>query len=128
MSKNETWYGFLQAGNKSSPVVRDARLETKNPKTIYLFNYVRGKFLEYSREIVEPKLQDLPADDKLLKELKSAFRTARKIFLASQSTHKQAIAAAISNIKTAGLSDVDDIPDIFLEDSTDLLEEGDYPD
>jgi len=128
MSKNDIWYGFLQAGKKSSPVVRDTRLETKNPKTIYLFNYVQGKFLEYSREMVEPKLQDLRADENLLNELKSAFKAARKVFVAGRSTHKQAIATAISNIKAAGLSYENDIPDIISDDTTDLLSEGDYAD
>ncbi|MGB5607247.1 MAG: hypothetical protein WBN51_12065 [Gammaproteobacteria bacterium] len=126
MSKNDIWYGFLQAGKKSSPVVRDSRLKTKNPKTIYLFNYTQGKFLEYSREIVEPKLQELRSDDNFLNELKIAFKTARKIFVADRSTHKRAITIAISNIKTAGLSDVDDIPDMIPEDTIDLLHEDDY--
>jgi len=128
VSKNDTWYGFLQAVGKSSPVVRDVRLETKNPKTIYLFNYAQGKFLEYSREIVEPKLQDLCSDDDLLKELKRAFKAARKVFVAGQGTHKRAIEAAISKIKAAGLSDVDNIPDVILEDTTDLFQEDDYAD
>ena len=128
MSKNAIWYGFLKAGKKSSPVVRDTRLGTKNPKTIYLFNYAQGKFLEYSLEVVEPKLQDLRSDEKLLNELKSAFKVARKVFVAGRSTHKQAVATAIRNIKTAGLSDEKHIPDIISDDSADLLYEDDYVD
>jgi len=128
MSKNDTWYGFLQAGKKSSPVVHDTRLDTKNLKTIYLFNYAQGKFLEYSREIVEPKLRDLRFDDNVLNELKSAFKAARKVFVAGRSTHKREITPATSNINTAGMSDMDDIPDIILEDTADLLQEGGYLD
>jgi hypothetical protein len=128
MSKNDIWYGFLQAGKKSSPVVRDTRLRTNNPKTIYLFNYAQGKFLEYSREVVEPKLQDLRSDEDLLNELKSAFRVARKVFIAGRSTHKQAVATAISNIKTADLSEENHLSDMISDDTADLLYEDDYAD
>ncbi len=62
MGKNAIWCGFLEAGKKSSLVVLDTRLEMNNSKTIYLFNYAQGKFLEYSHEIVEPKLRDLRPD------------------------------------------------------------------
>lgn len=128
MSKNDIWYGFLQAGKKSSPVVRDTRLRTNNPKTIYLFNYAQGKFLEYSREVVEPKLQDLRSDEDLLNELKSAFRVARKVFIAGRSTHKQAVATAISNIKTADLSEENHLSDMISDDTADLPYEDDYAD
>ena len=84
MSKSDTWFGYLNAGEHSSPVVRDSSLESKNPKTIYLFNYARGKFLEYSMEVVEPKLRDLQPDDVPLPELKKAYKTARRTFLADQ--------------------------------------------
>jgi len=80
MSKSDIWYGFLQAGEHSSPVVRDATLETKNPKTVFLYNHARGKFLEYAREIVEPKLRELAPEDVPMKDLQSAFKAARKTF------------------------------------------------
>lgn len=128
MGKNAVWCGFLEAGKKSSPVVLDARLETNNPKTIYLFNYAQGKFLEYAHEIVEPKLRELRPDDVLLKELKSAFKVARKCFVAERTTRKRRITAAINDIYTGYLSDVDDIPDMVSEDFSDLFQEGDRPD
>ena len=84
MSKSDTWFGYLNAGEHSSAVVRDSSLESKNPKTIYLFNYARGKILEYSLEVVEPKLRDLQPDDVPLPELKKAYKTARRAFLAGQ--------------------------------------------
>ena len=98
MGKSPIWYGFLDAGQKSSPVVLDTRLETNNPKTIYLFNYVQGKILEYSREIVESKLKELQPDNELLKELKSAFKAVRNGFVAERAAHRRGIAAAISDI------------------------------
>lgn len=88
MSKNDVWYGYLTAGDKSSPVVRDMSLETKGQKTIYLYNHKRAGFLEYSREIVEPKLRELTSEDIPLRELESAFRAARKAFLAGKTINK----------------------------------------
>jgi len=58
-SKRGLWFGCLEAGNSSSPVIRDQHLETGNVKTLYIFNLARGRILEYQREIVEPKLRDL---------------------------------------------------------------------
>jgi len=75
------WFGFLEAGTKSSPVALDGRLNTANPKTLYLYNHARGDFLEYAREIVEPKLRELKeAEAGLVRELKSGFDEARRTF------------------------------------------------
>ncbi|MCB1857589.1 MAG: hypothetical protein KDI63_04925 [Gammaproteobacteria bacterium] len=97
MSKNEVWYGYLEAGNKSSPVVRDLSLETKSRKTVYLYNHARGCFLEYALEIVEPKLRELTADDIPLKDLRSAFRAARKTFLGGRVIKKWEKETAVSS-------------------------------
>lgn len=80
MSKNDIWYGFLQAGAQSSPVVRDATLEPGSRKTVWLYNQVRDRFLEYSLEIVEPKLRELGDGDISLKALDKAYKAARKKF------------------------------------------------
>jgi len=75
------WYGFLQAGDRSSPVIRDDRLDTGNRKTVYLFNLSRNSILEYSREVVEPKLRDLkPEESATISELDSAYKKARRSF------------------------------------------------
>jgi len=75
------WYGFLQAGDRSSPVIRDDRLDTGNRKTIYLFNLSRNSILEYSREVVEPKLRDLKPDESAtISELDAAYKKARRSF------------------------------------------------
>lgn len=83
MSSNDTtWYGFMDAGGKSSAVARDERLSTGNPGTLYLFNLNRNEILEYKREIVEPKLRELnEKEKKLLDDLKSAYNKARKGFV-----------------------------------------------
>ncbi len=75
------WYGFLQAGDRSSPVIRDDRLDTGNRKTMYLFNLNRNLILEYSREVVEPKLRDLKPDESVtISELDAAYKKARRNF------------------------------------------------
>ena len=80
-SKKGRWYGYLEAGNSSSPVIRDQNLETGNTKTLYLFNLERGRILEYQREIVESKLRDLkPAEAAAIADLDAAYPEARRNF------------------------------------------------
>jgi hypothetical protein len=75
------WYGFLKAGDRSSPVIRDDRLDTGNRKTIYLFNLSRNSILEYSREVVEPKLRELKPDESAtISELDAAYKKIRRSF------------------------------------------------
>ena len=75
------WFGFLDAGTKGSLVVRDHSIDTGAPNTIYLFNYVKGRILEYRRDIAEPKLRELnDGEREKLKELRKAFKKARDEF------------------------------------------------
>ena len=82
MSKqNNVWYGYLEAGAKSSPVIRDDKLETGSSKTVYLFNLNQNKISEYSLQIVGPKLRDLKKDEEhLIPQLEKAFSSARMEF------------------------------------------------
>ena len=80
-SKASLWYGYLNAGARSSPVLRDTRMDTGSPKTLYLFNLVRGEILEYAREIVEKKLRELkPAESGFIAELDAGYKKARRNF------------------------------------------------
>jgi hypothetical protein len=80
-SKSSLWYGYLNAGQRSSPVLLDERLATGNPKTLYLFNLSRGEILEYAREIVEKKLRELkPAESGIVAELDAGYKKARRNF------------------------------------------------
>lgn len=82
MSENNFWYGYLDAGEKSSPVLMDQRLSTANPNTIYVFNLKRSEIIEYRRDIVEPKLRDLGDEEgPVIKELKSGYTKARSGFV-----------------------------------------------
>jgi len=79
MSKNGFWYGYLNAGGKSSAVLSDPELDTGNRKTIYLFNLERNAIIEYNREIVEPKLSDLNGEaEDMTATLEAAYVEARK--------------------------------------------------
>jgi hypothetical protein len=79
--ENALWYGYLEAGKKSTPVALDRRLPTGNEETIYLFNLTRGEILEYQRHIVEPKLRELKPDETaIVKQLKAAYSQARQSF------------------------------------------------
>ena len=82
-SKAYIWYGYLKAGARSSPVLRDARLDTGDPKTLYMFNLVRGEILEYAHEVVEKKLRELkPAESGFIEELDAGYKKARRNFKA----------------------------------------------
>lgn len=74
---NTLWFGFLEAGVKSSPVIMDSKLSTGNEATLYLFNQNRNAIIEYRRDIVEAKLRTLkPEEGPLEKELSQAYKKA----------------------------------------------------
>jgi hypothetical protein len=79
--KARFWYGYLKAGTRSSPVLRDPRLDTGNSRTLYMFNLVRGEILEYAREIVEKKMRELkPSESEFVAELDIGYKKARRNF------------------------------------------------
>ncbi len=85
ITTDNLWCGFLDAGAKSSLVVRDDSLLTGNPSTVYLYNQQRGAILEFQRAVVESKLRELTAEqrhevDALLEsfnEVRAGFRPKR---------------------------------------------------
>ncbi len=82
MTQVELWYGFLEAGDRSSPVARDLKLTTGNPDTVYIFNLKRNEIIEYKRAIAEPKLRELKANEAdALEALKTAFATVLQNFV-----------------------------------------------
>jgi len=79
--RNSLWFGYLEAKEKGSPVVRDTSMGTGNPTTIYLFNLKKGQILEYRRDIVESKLRELTDEEtETVTELRKAFQKARNGF------------------------------------------------
>jgi hypothetical protein len=81
MSEKRLWCGYLEAGDKSTPVLLDSALDTGDPKTVYLFNHVRGRILEYRRSIVEPKLRELKGKERgSVADLTAAYAEAVRVF------------------------------------------------
>lgn len=79
--KAQFWFGYLEAGERSSPVVRDGALDTAKTSTIYLYNHAKGKILEYQRDIVELKLRELnTSESEIINELEAAYLQAREGF------------------------------------------------
>jgi hypothetical protein len=79
--RNTLWFGYLEAGDKGSPVVRDTSMDTGTSATIYLFNQKKGRILEYRRDIVEPKLRELTEEEtELVAELRKEFEKVRTGF------------------------------------------------
>lgn len=123
MSKNDIWYGYLQAGEKSSPVVRDISLETNSKRTIYLYNHNKGVILEYALEIVESKLRELNSEDTPLDEIRRAFKAARKAFLAGRSIKKWEKESPVATTSVPKKADeVDEVDDDILIDFNEEFE------
>ena len=81
MSEQKCWFGYLDAGDKSSAVVRDDSLVTGDHETIYLYNLQRDAIVEYKKAIVEPKLRELKAKEQdQVAALQKAFRKVRNSF------------------------------------------------
>ena len=118
MSDNNLWYGYLEAGSKSSPVLMDRRLNTGDPNTMYLFNLVRGEIIEYKRSIIEPKLRELSAEEQTQgTELKSAYGKARSGFVprggrsSAAAEHAQMPQKTAANDEQIDVADFDEVID-----------------
>lgn len=117
MSEKNIWYGVLEAGEKTSPVVRDTSLDASQNK-IYLYNYVRNQFIEYSQAIAEPKLRELAAGDISQDELDKAFKTAYQAFSSSRKVRAwDDTKPAASRVKN---EDDEDVLDIDISDYDDM--------
>lgn len=80
MNKKSLWFGYLNAGSKSSAIIKDSTLSTGNSGTLYLYNHSRGSILEYQRAIVESKLRELKDGEADVGEMQKAYKTARSDF------------------------------------------------
>jgi hypothetical protein len=112
--KSSYWCGYLVAGERGSPVLRDSLLVTGNPKTIYIFNLKRGEIIEYASEIVEKKLRDLKTNEsEYIAELDAAYKKARRSFKGRGNRKSSSTVAAIRPRHKA--SDLGDDNDFNLE-------------
>jgi hypothetical protein len=131
---NDLWYGYLEAGAKSSPVVIDPMLDTGNPKTLYMYNLNTNKITEYKREIAEPKLRALNAKEaSLTQNLKQSYDVARKEFTPRNNgvvLSPAAVGAAVS-VTPAKRNTIDldgDSLDEFTFDDSDMDLDADMED
>ena len=115
-SKSSFWHGYLMAGARSSPVLRDRYLETGNTKTIYMFNLKRGEIIEYTLEIVEKKLRDLkPDESRYITELDAGYKKAHRSFKGRVNRKSSVTVAEIKPPRES--KGPGDDKDIKLEDS-----------
>lgn len=120
--KAKTWYGFLDAGKKSSPVLMDPTLDTGDPATLYIFNLQRNQVIEYKRELIEPKLRDLNGKEAdTVETLKKAFKKARKEFTPRRAANKIPVGSQPASTKPPEITepdivDIDDADDLDIDD------------
>jgi hypothetical protein len=122
MNAKDTWYGVLDAGEKTSPVVLDATLDASQGK-VWLYNHVRNQFIEYARAIVEPKLRELTSEDIPQIELDEAYNAARQAFLSSRNittwSDTKPVAPRLKNQGEEDELDIDISDDDDMEDFND---------
>ncbi|MCP5150971.1 MAG: hypothetical protein H6983_25225 [Ectothiorhodospiraceae bacterium] len=113
---DQYWFGYIEAGAKSSPVLLDRSLDTANSETVYLFNLKRGEIIEYRREIVEAKLRALGEDAESEQALRDAYPSARRGFqprstvrLAETETTTSTAASADDEDGESDAEEVDDL-------------------
>ena len=120
---NDIWYGFLEAGEKSSPVLIDPKLDTGNSKTVYMYNLNSQRIIEYKREIAEPKLRTLSEQEAaVMNALKQGYDAIRMEFTPRNSVNviaavaaSAAVSAKPKNSKNANVDD-DTIDEFDMDD------------
>jgi hypothetical protein len=117
MAKKKLWFGYLEAGERSSPVVRDTKLDTGRASTIYLFNLMKGRIIEYQRDIVELKLRDLTVEESVMvEELRRQYITARESFTPRSESRPKMTVPRRRKAPEFDFPDVDDDPGFPLPD------------
>jgi len=125
MGNRQFWCGYLEAGEKSSPVLHDNRLDTGNPDTIYLFNLKRNEVLEYKRAIIEPKLRELGTPEEALeKALKASYLDARSRF--APRSGKEVIAPAREKPTLLSAYEEESALPLMEDLDDELLDEGEW--
>ncbi|MCW8903721.1 hypothetical protein [Sedimenticola sp.] len=120
MSKTNYWHGYLEAGTKSSPVLRDPSMETGNTNTVYLYSLNRNKILEFQAGIVEQKLRELGKDEaELVSSLNAGYKKAKKEFTPRASMRLKQVELTPQSTAPAK-PDLDEIDDSDLDDDLDI--------
>lgn len=120
MSKTNYWHGYLEAGTKSSPVLRDPSMETGNANTVYLYSLNRNKIIEFQASIVEQKLRDLSQEEsELISALNSGYKKAKKEFTPRASMRLKQVELTPQS-SPEPKQDIEDMDDADLDDDLDL--------
>ena len=88
MNTEQFWFGYLDAGAKSSPVLRDNELKSSSPDNICLFNLQKNQIVEYKAEIVSQRLRALNDGDTIA-EMTSKYQLAKQSYLIKHPPHIQ---------------------------------------
>ncbi|MGR6035809.1 MAG: hypothetical protein ACU4EQ_04585 [Candidatus Nitrosoglobus sp.] len=127
MKEKTLWYGYLNAGQKSTPIVLDHELHTGNNETIYLFNLIRGEILEYQRQIVEPKLQELSTEQtEVIKQLKAAYAKAKRNFKPQGARVLQFPARNPLSKNESEEEELEDLTEFMEADGEEFIEDEDW--
>lgn len=127
MKEKTLWYGYLNAGQKSTPIVLDHELHTGSNETIYLFNLIRGEILEYQRQIVEPKLQELSTEQtEVIKQLKAAYAKARRNFKPRGARVLQFPARNLLSKNESEEEELEDLTEFMEADGEEFIEDEDW--
>lgn len=117
MRKNGFWYGYLEAGDKGSAVLLDPEIDSGSKKTMMLYNLNRNQIIEYTRDIVAPKLRELKTSEAtLISALESAYAAARKNYTGTRNKRLSDIPDSGPPPRASDEDNVDDFDD-FDEDA-----------
>ena len=125
MSKRKLWYGYLEAGKKSSPVIIDRNMDTGEKHTLFIYNHGKQEISKYVRELVEPKLRELDAKEKELESaMKKGFTAAmknmkHKVSKTFDATAIATVAAVVASSQEEPEMEFSDIGDDDWDDSDD---------
>ena len=127
MANKTLWYGYLNAGKKSSAVINDPTLNTGSNKTLYLYNHSRNAILEYQRAIVESKLRDLNEGEVDTGEMVKAYTKIRAEFVpkGGRLARMPDKPAAPAKAEAPMENDTDLSGDDFMDDLDDDLDDED---
>jgi hypothetical protein len=125
MSKRKLWYGYLEAGKKSSPVIIDRNMDTGEKDTLFIYNHNKQQINKYVRELVEPKLRELTAKEKEMEStLKKGFTAAlktmtHKVSKSFDATAIATVAAVVASTQEEPEMEFSDVGDDDWDDSDD---------
>lgn len=122
MSKHKFWFGFLEAGEKSTPVVIDHNLHTGENDKVFIYNHNKQEILKYVREIVNPKLRELTAQEK------DQEASLKKGFLAALKTIKYPVVKPLSTPTKATATPKAEKPPEEPEEAISQLDDEDWGD